>query len=287
MDGAGLEAEQVKKIKHAAENNYKARRRGLISNFTETYTGTAGSNTFDGSTKEWRDPDAAQLMIRDGDKSPEYPGSFSTSSSDSASLTLRQTSEYETGGTFFTSLGNPAKAPYSTEYVSQGINAWQSASPQTMDSIWWHGGLANTYNIRNKQELALLMHYLENVFSLQFGFYRPSTSDTGSTWYPNTLLRSKYLYHATLSISATHQALLRNGTLCGPLTFSGDADQSYTLTLRELQRQIDSLPNLTGAELLKARFEVLGSMNQVLSLEVSQRQCLPDLIPKLTAMLLI
>jgi C6 transcription factor Pro1 len=268
MDGAGLEAEHVKKIKRAAEDNYKARRRGLIPNFAEIYTETAGRNPANEAIKEWKDPDAGQLMIREGASLAEHPNRSSILSSLSDRLNSRQSSTEEgIHDLAATSHGNPVKASYSG---SQEVTLWRPTSPHTMNSIWWHGGLGNTYNVRNRKELGLLMHYLDNVFSLQFGFYRPSSSNIGVTWYTNTLLRSKPLYHSTLTISAVHQALLKGGSLRGPLKFSEDADQIYALTLKELQRQIDSLPNFTGGELLKARFEVLGIMNQVLAVEVSQ-----------------
>jgi hypothetical protein len=112
------------------------------------------------------------------------------------------------------------------------------------------------------------MNYLDNVFSLQFGFYKSSASDTGRGWLLNTLLRSKPLYNASLSLSVYHQALVRKGSINLPTAFSPDADQIYGLTLKSLQQQLASLKDLSGPELLIGRFEILGSMNQMLSLEV-------------------
>lgn len=221
MDGAGLEAEHIKKIKRAAENNYRARRRGLIPDFAGTYTEITERKAFCGSIKEWEDPDAGHLLSWNDGRFTEYPGvpgHFSSSSSpDPTWSSLRQTlTESDNFNLISTSDGKRLKVPYSAENKSQAISTWQYSCPCTMDSIWWHSDLANTYSIRNKKELDLLMHYLDNVFSLQFGFVRSSASGTDSAWYANTLLRSKPLYHATLSISAFHQSLLRRASPKNP-----------------------------------------------------------------------
>jgi len=197
----------------------------------------------------------------------------------------------------------------------------RSPSSDSIDSIWWQSNFASDYNVRNKAELGLLMHYLDNVFGLQFGFSslkpiegwqtsqmrsqtpgRIFTGDTdsgpldrGRGWYLSTLLKCRPLYFATLSISAWHQHLVRaedvyvlwappggknpedskglGSILSGEAKaggFNWEAERNFMMTLKGLQGVLDELnaQGLRGVELLRARWMVLGTMCQVLSLEV-------------------
>lgn len=168
-------------------------------------------------------------------------------------------------------MGRSKRRPApSNEYggLSLPHRKYGNVSP-AMHSIWWHSGLAISGNIRNNRELGLV-NYLDNVFSLQFGFYPSSASDTGRGWLLSTLLRSKPLYNVSLSLSVYHQALVRQGSTNLPANISPDANKIYGLTLKVLQEQLASLlKDLFGPEVLNARFEILGSMNQMLSLEVT------------------
>src|SRR5690349_21404916 len=49
-------------------------------------------------------------------------------------------------------------------------------------------------------QASLLMHYLDHVFPLQFRFYQPSAWDGGRGWLLITLMETKPLYHAALSL---------------------------------------------------------------------------------------
>lgn len=278
MDGASLEAEQVRNIKRAAETNYKARRRGFKSNFAEMHTDTARRKALDGTIEDWKGLYADQRIVEEGQET-EYPDDIVIPSSRSTTLSLsQQPVEDEIRDTASTPHRKPRKVLLLARRRFQASSTSPSISPGTMDSIWWNGSFANVCDIRNNKELSLLMHYLNNVFSLQFGFCRSSTSDVSPSWYLNTLLRSKPLYHATLSLSAYHQSLREDNRLSGPIGFSWYSERLYALTLKELQQQINSLQNLGGAELLRAHFEVLGIMNQALSLEVNFRIRIPNVI---------
>jgi hypothetical protein len=49
------------------------------------------------------------------------------------------------------------------------------------------------------------MHYLDNVFPLQFPMYKPSILEGGRGWLMALLLKMKPLYHATLALSSYHR----------------------------------------------------------------------------------
>lgn len=49
------------------------------------------------------------------------------------------------------------------------------------------------------------MHYLDNVFPLQFPMYKPSIVEGGRGWLMALLLNMKPLYHATLALSSYHR----------------------------------------------------------------------------------
>ncbi|OKL59609.1 hypothetical protein UA08_05212 [Talaromyces atroroseus] len=55
------------------------------------------------------------------------------------------------------------------------------------------------------QESASLMHYLDNVFPLQYPMYRASVLEGGRGWLLAPMFRIKPLYHATLAISSYHR----------------------------------------------------------------------------------
>lgn len=254
------DGEALKIIKHAAENRYKARRR-------KWWTDLENSKASSGASL---DSASAQGLSSSSAHSDEHLGSSQVVVWQEPSLLEKQDLSMSSAiGS--TALILPQRSAPANEYGVSSLPYGKCGNASTaMDSIWWHNGLANNGNIRNTRELGLLMNYLDNVFSLQFGFYPSSPSDTGRGWLLNTLLRSKPLYNASLSLSVYQQALVRQGSINLPTAVSPDADQIYGLTLKVLQQQLASLKDISGPELLIARFEILGSMNQMLSLEVNR-----------------
>lgn len=53
-------------------------------------------------------------------------------------------------------------------------------------------------------EAMLLMHFLDNVFPLQYPMYHPTVVSGGRGWFLSLLLRTKPLYHAALALSSYH-----------------------------------------------------------------------------------
>lgn len=333
---------QVKKIKRAAERNYRARRRGWRPSASGGFTGIceemSGGGVRDGErgkemgvgqllmggkeeSVQWDwDPGDGQWMVWEGDGvlEPQCLSDFDISEVEGAHLSLRQkepgdghetpgkmiswsrariykpchAAGFESQASLSTDFGS--QAPFPTFSASQALTSTRrSPSPQTPSSIWYQSNFGATYDVRNNTELDLLMHYLDNVFCLQFGFSCLKRSEPGSDrgrgWYLDTLLRCKPLYFATLSISAHHQHLVKGGNIpvswapsgtgngSGNLSAEGakvglnwDAERNFVMTLKGLQGIIDELQGqgLKGVELLRERWQVLGTMCQLLSLEV-------------------
>ncbi|RAL67921.1 hypothetical protein DID88_008646 [Monilinia fructigena] len=56
-------------------------------------------------------------------------------------------------------------------------------------------------------EAALLMHFLDNVFPLQYPMYKPDVAEGGRGWLLSLLLKTKPLYHASIGLSAYHRGV--------------------------------------------------------------------------------
>jgi len=67
----------------------------------------------------------------------------------------------------------------------------------------------------NLDDSILLMHYLDNVFPLQYPAYRPRVAEGGRGWLLSFLLRIKEFYHASLALSAYHRQELMSTSMSG------------------------------------------------------------------------
>ena len=121
-------------------------------------------------------------------------------------------------------------------------------------------------------EASLLMHYLDHVFHLQFRFYQPSIWNGGRGWLLSTLMQTKPLYQAALSLAAYH----RQASFCHGMTdvklhcFRAEAVQEKrVLAIRELRRYLEETSTSAGCRSLPAKINVLCSVVLLLSLEVS------------------
>jgi hypothetical protein len=56
-------------------------------------------------------------------------------------------------------------------------------------------------------ETTLLMHFLDDLFPLQFPLYKPSALEGGRGWLLPLLLRVKPLYHAALTFGAYYRTV--------------------------------------------------------------------------------
>lgn len=135
-----------------------------------------------------------------------------------------------------------------------------------------------------EEEAILLMHYLDQVFPLQFPFYKHSSIKGGRGWLLSLLTQLEPLYHAVLSISSyhkhfeefTHQYELQIGSMenvrelpACPRLESQLTEHNLTLSsmgllvnrLEDLKRNRSELP-------LPEYIELIACMATLISLEV-------------------
>lgn len=122
------------------------------------------------------------------------------------------------------------------------------------------------------QEANLMMHYLDQVFYIQFRFYTPSISFGGRGWLLSLLNRTKPLYHAALSLSAFHrQALLLDQGDRVQNGYLQELETHHNLALKELQHFIHAhSENDSAPRVFEGNIQILACMVQLISFEVSQ-----------------
>ncbi|KAM3086485.1 hypothetical protein ACMFMG_000618 [Clarireedia jacksonii] len=89
-------------------------------------------------------------------------------------------------------------------------------------------------------ETALLMHFLDVVFPLQYPMYKPAITQGGRGWLLSLLLKTKPLYHAALSLSAYHRGVImleKSRGQCGKVNIS-DHEKHFAICLAEFQQTI-------------------------------------------------
>ncbi|KAL3422756.1 hypothetical protein PVAG01_06912 [Phlyctema vagabunda] len=119
-------------------------------------------------------------------------------------------------------------------------------------------------------EASLMMHYLDNVFFLQFRFHTPSLSAGGRGWLLSLLTRTKPLYHAALSLSALHQqSLLCLGQDQAQMDTFHELERHHNLTLQELQLFIRAQSeNASEQGRFKGNIQILACMVELISFEL-------------------
>jgi len=142
--------------------------------------------------------------------------------------------------------------------------------PQTKEATSYpFSFLPNAPPAENEHDLAMIMNYLDVIFPLQFYFYQPSTAERGRGWLLSLLLRDKSSYYTALSFSVLQQVMfVYNGDAAMEQRLLEELDQYHSLAIAELQRQLDYLPSLSGAEHLKTGLGTLACTIQLLSIEV-------------------
>jgi hypothetical protein len=113
---------------------------------------------------------------------------------------------------------------------------------------------------RGCEEGAILMHYLDHVFYIQFPFYSLSNRNAGRGWLIQLLVQDRSVYHAALALSQYHRHSILQST---------DAGYGYYMTaLRELQNAIGISHNWFGTQGLVHGVRVLTCSLFLLFLEV-------------------
>lgn len=114
-------------------------------------------------------------------------------------------------------------------------NKTQGTTPESGNTFF------GTPTITNN-EAALLMHFVDNVFPLQYPMYKPEVSEGGRGWLLSLLLKTKPLYHASIGLSAYHRGVVLRELTSGGCTKPSIAEQESHLAicLTEFQEAIRS-----------------------------------------------
>lgn len=124
------------------------------------------------------------------------------------------------------------------------------------------------------EEAMLLMHYLDEVFFVQFPFYNSSAASGGRGWLYSLLAQVKPLYDAVLALSQYHRESLRltprNNTNVNAhkLVHLQSRDDHYNAALRELQLSIGGSHMWSGTSILIRSIQALTCILQLLFFEV-------------------
>lgn len=89
-------------------------------------------------------------------------------------------------------------------------------------------------------ENVLFMHFLDDVFPLQYPMYKPGILDGGRSWLLALLLRTKPLYHAALALSTYHRRTIMVAGLGHPC---------QTATLFQQEKHVETCINLLNQSL--------------------------------------
>ncbi|TVY49393.1 Pestheic acid cluster transcriptional regulator [Lachnellula occidentalis] len=95
----------------------------------------------------------------------------------------------------------------------------------------------------SSNESILLMHFLDNVFCLQYPFYKPGVHEGGRGWLLSLLMKTKPLYHASLALSAYHRSaifLAENRCQYGV----SEQQEHLAICLKELQLAMKNIGKL-------------------------------------------
>jgi hypothetical protein len=164
-----------------------------------------------------------------------------------------------------------------------GSSGLQLPTPSTSDLD--QEGAGRPLPALRDEEADLLMHYLDNVFPLQFPFFKHSAIRGGRGWLLSLLMRLEPLHHAARSVSAYHMHFeelaqeyeLHYGTIENARDFPTccklqDQLVEHNLTLSRLSKMLDRLgdlesnrPNLQLPEYI----DLIACMATLISLEVS------------------
>lgn len=125
----------------------------------------------------------------------------------------------------------------------------------------------------------LLMHYLDNVFPLQFPFYKPSVVAGGRGWLLSILTTTKPLYHAAISLAAYH----RQSILCRDSASKDHGldleslERQYARALSELWQYLAKIGDKNKARTQVENIDVLSCLAMLISLEVGISSLKPSI----------
>lgn len=81
------------------------------------------------------------------------------------------------------------------------------------------------------EEAALLMHFLDNIFPLQYPLFKPGILEGGRGWLLSLLLQTNPLYYAALALSTYHRRTMMPAETARPLQAAALVQQEKHLGL--------------------------------------------------------
>ena len=132
----------------------------------------------------------------------------------------------------------------------------------------WPAGVSESV-LCGDMEDALFMHYLDQIFYIQYPFYH-SSSQHRRGWLFSILRRVKSAYHATLALSEYHQLSTLPRERSGSISLNRlqTKGRHYDLALREMQFSLSQSHTWSGTSGLIRNIETLTCILQLLFLEV-------------------
>lgn len=126
--------------------------------------------------------------------------------------------------------------------------------------------LLTSFQNHSAEEAALLIHYLDHVFFIQFPFYDDSFSNTGRGWLFTLLTGEESTYSATLALS---HCLPRSNHIKMQMTANGEShlkvnNKYYTSALRRLQLSLAEAPNWSASEKFSRSLQATTCMLQLI-----------------------
>ncbi|KAH8668653.1 fungal-specific transcription factor domain-containing protein, partial [Xylariales sp. PMI_506] len=119
-------------------------------------------------------------------------------------------------------------------------------------------------------ESILLMHFLDNVFPLQYPAYQPEVVHGGRGWLLQLLLQTKPLYHAALALSAYHRLMVTFEILPNQCRLAAAVQQEQQLErcLVEVQQAVRGVNHFIGQNMASNRIGLISSIIQLVFFEL-------------------
>ncbi|KAH6675756.1 fungal-specific transcription factor domain-containing protein [Halenospora varia] len=131
----------------------------------------------------------------------------------------------------------------------------------------WFAGSSSSILCRNTED-TLFMHYLDEVFYIQYPFY--DSSKGGRGWLFSILRRVKSAYYAALALSEhyRHSTLSQHNNIASSPVLLRAKNRYYDLALQEMQLSLAQSSMWSGTTVIIRSIETLTSILQLLYWEL-------------------
>ncbi|KAH8733612.1 fungal-specific transcription factor domain-containing protein [Ilyonectria robusta] len=118
-------------------------------------------------------------------------------------------------------------------------------------------------------EAVLLMHFLDNVFPLQFPMYQSGIAEGGRGCFLSLILRKKPLLHAVLCLSVYHRETVLAASSAPHGEVNWDRlEEHHAICLAELQKAIGNMDRSVSESCTKDGLGIAASMMQLIFFEL-------------------